>query len=153
MAFMSLVSRLRIVALSVLLLLTGLPIFEVMPVSDAASAKITICHRTRSVTNPYRMITVSLNSIQKSNGHGDHIGGVFNTTAGWYTSRTKDWGDIIPGATDGAPYNGSNSIDQNWTTEGKTFFPGGTNASKCGKMTAKQFYDIQIASLLPSSPL
>lgn len=35
----------------------------------APGAKVTICHRTRSITNPYRRITVSVNSIQGNSGH------------------------------------------------------------------------------------
>ena len=123
-------------------------------IAEAGSAKITICHRTRSVTNPYRRITVSQNSINRNNGHGDHTGGVFNTTAGWYTTQgnPKDWGDIIPGGdSDGTPYNGSNSIDHNWTAAGKAIFlPTGAHAAKCNRMTAKQFYDIQVAAGVPA---
>src|SRR3954447_26184055 len=39
--------------------------------ASAASAKITICHRTHSTTNPYRKITVSQNAVQNSR-HGGH---------------------------------------------------------------------------------
>ncbi|MEY4157689.1 MAG: hypothetical protein RL743_184, partial [Actinomycetota bacterium] len=79
---------------------------------NAASAKVTICHRTRSVTNPYRRITVSRNAVVRNAGHGDHTGGVFNTTAGYYNTNPKNWGDIIPSNdTDGNPYNGENSFD------------------------------------------
>ena len=146
MAYMRQSSRLSVVALAVLLLLTGLPIFEVMPTSEAAAGKVTICHRTRSVTNPYRLITVSQNAAVKNAGHKGHTGGVFVTTAGHYTTNPKNWGDILPGGdSDGDAFNGSNNIATNWTTEGKKFFPGGVNAALCGKMTAKQFYDIQIA--------
>lgn len=125
---------------------------QVMTGAAAAGAgKITICHRTHSVTNPYRMITVSNNAVNKARGHKVHTGGVFNTTANYYVtaggSNPKVWGDIVPGGdSDGTPYNGTNSIAYNWTTAGKTFFPGGANASKCGKLTAKQFYDIEIAA-------
>ena len=33
------------------------------PPAQAASAKVTICHRTHSVTNPYRRITVSVSGV------------------------------------------------------------------------------------------
>ncbi len=97
------------------------------------------------------MITVSQNAVNRARGHKVHSGGVFVTTAGHYLtdggSNAKVWGDIIPGGdADGAAYNGSNSIANNWTAAGKTFFPGGANANKCAKLTAKQFYDIQIAA-------
>ncbi len=112
--------------------------------ASAASNKITICHRTRSVTNPYRRITVNRNAVNNS-GHGNasHSGGVFNTTAGHYNTNPKDWGDIIPGGdSDGTPYNGDNNFDANWDAAGKAIFlPTGVNASKCPSMTAKQFYD------------
>lgn len=125
---------------------------QVISNADAAgSGKITICHRTHSVTNPYRMITVSNNAVNKARGHKVHTGGVFNTASGYYLtdggSAAKVWGDIIPGGdSDGTPYNGTNSISYNWTSNGKTFFPGGVNTAKCGKLTAKQFYDIEIAA-------
>lgn len=51
--------------------------------------KVTICHRTHAVTNPYRMITVSTNSVdgdlhnpvsgnEPNGGGGDHAGYVHN---------------------------------------------------------------------------
>ena len=123
-----------------------------MQVGEAAgSAKITICHRTHSVTNPYRMITVSTNAVNKARGHKVHTGGVFVTSSGYYMtdggSNAKVWGDIIPGGDSaGISYNGTNSIGYNWTATGKAFFPGGANAAKCGKLTAKAFYDLEIAA-------
>lgn len=149
------------IAVIVLISLVGLPDLnsitekynsQLISSAEAAGAgKITICHRTHSVTNPYRMITVSNNAVNKARGHKVHTGGVFNTTANYYVtaggSNAKVWGDIVPGGdSDGTPYNGTNSIANNWSTAGKTFFPGGANASKCGKLTAKQFYDIEIAA-------
>lgn len=82
-------------------------------------AKVTICHRTRATTNPYVLITVSVNSVIGSgggNGHSDHnttrtnlvnptTNGItpgsgpfdtaFNTSPG-YSPNQKWWGDIIP---------------------------------------------------------
>ena len=66
--------RLRAGVLAVGVLLVGLASFA--PLSpeavEAASTKITICHRTHSTTNPYRKITVSQNAVQsaKHGGHG-----------------------------------------------------------------------------------
>lgn len=128
---------------------------DTAPEAEAATRKITICHRTRAVTNPYRRITVSPNSITKSRGHGDHLGGVFNATPNYYDSNAKNWGDIIPGGdSDGTPYNGANNIDLNWDAAGKAIFlPTGANASKCNRMTAKQFYDYQLAAGVPQADI
>jgi len=54
---------------------------------------ITICHRTNSETNPYRVITVSAFSIVKDSGHDSHNGPVFEP--GLKEQMIK-WGDIIP---------------------------------------------------------
>lgn len=40
--------------------------------NDAGADKVTICHATGSETNPYNLITVSVNSILNPAGHGDH---------------------------------------------------------------------------------
>lgn len=124
------------------------------PASAARSQKVTICHRTNATTNPYRLITVSQSSITRNNGHTRHDNrtannqyGVFdpNTT---YPSNAKNWSDIIPGGdADGLLFNGSNSIAQNWDAAGKAFMlANGTNKAKCRKMSAKEFYDSEIAA-------
>lgn len=96
---------------------------------------------------------MSQNAVTRNNGHGDHTGGVFNTTTGYYNTNPKNWGDIIPGAdADGSPFNGGNNIDQNWDAAGKAIFlPTGTNAAKCNRMTAKQYYDYQVAAGIPAA--
>jgi hypothetical protein len=110
----------------------------------AAGSRVTICHRTKSTTNPYRLITVSNSAV---NGHGNHTGSV------WSPSNTngQTWGDIIPdNAGDGLQFwfNGSlPNKDLNWsgdsTSGGRSFMvPGGVNVSKCSRMTAKRFYEI-----------
>lgn len=59
---------------------------------------VTICHATRSASNPYVVITVDASSITRlmsdiGNGHGKHTGPVFNAAV----NRSGDnWGDIIP---------------------------------------------------------
>ncbi len=58
---------------------------------------VTICHATHSYKNPYVVITVDESSIDElnnalANGHGDHIGPVFDVTLPKHTA----WGDIIP---------------------------------------------------------
>lgn len=40
--------------------------------SAPGGSKVTICHRTHSVTNPYRMITVNANAADGLGGRGDH---------------------------------------------------------------------------------
>ncbi len=106
-------------------------------VSAAEVTKLTICHRTRATTNPYVLITVSVNSVIGSgggNGHRDH-----NTTStnlvnpisgsptysgsgpyqslATYASNRKWWGDIIP------PFNyatGQSFAGLNWAPEWPT---------------------------------
>ncbi|MFN0071724.1 MAG: hypothetical protein ACKVVP_09590 [Chloroflexota bacterium] len=69
-------------------------------VADAAE-KITICHRTNSILNPYETISVSLNSLGNGNsGRGGHAapheGPRFDPTI--HTHSGDDWGDILYGA-------------------------------------------------------
>ena len=102
----------------------------------ANSAKVTICHRTSSVTNPYRRITVNQSSVvpqsQASNAnskHGSSSGAhndwstakfpnattqnppsvnVFDPTF-TYPANDKNWGDIVPDRdVSGNPYNYGN---------------------------------------------
>lgn len=86
---------------------------------NTALAKVTICHRTHSVTNPYVIINVSTSSIVDAasavNGHGWHddvktrMGkGIFNPP--YAKPSLKMWGDIIPPfiAANGGVFNGLN---------------------------------------------
>lgn len=78
--------------------------------------KVTICHRTNAVTNPYRMIEVSVDSIDGSLGdglhdHTGHGGPAFDATKTYQRPLSPDaWGDIIP------PYQ--------WGPHEDDFFPG-----------------------------
>ncbi|MCU1503352.1 MAG: hypothetical protein JWM12_2706, partial [Ilumatobacteraceae bacterium] len=116
--------------------------------AEAASAKITICHRTHSTTNPYRKITVNQNAVQQG-GHGGHDlpngsanPAVYDSTFS-YAPNNKYWGDIIPGGdAEGLPYNGSTPIALNWTVAGKADF----FSSYCAGMTATEFYNAEIAA-------
>lgn len=88
--------------------------------------KITICHRTNAPTNPYRMITVS---VDAGNGelvgpdHTGHPGPVFDFTADpadpdypYTTPRNGDqWGDIIPSY----EYDGGTYPGMNWDEAGQ----------------------------------
>jgi len=105
-----------------------------LQVTIAASEidKVTICHRTRATTNPYVLITVSINSVIGSggrNGHGDHNttrtnstnptgngitpgSGPFDTSFS-YPNNQKWWGDIIPPFT----YSGGTYSGMNWSSD------------------------------------
>ena len=111
--------------------------------AQAAGARVTICHRTKSTTNPYRLITVS-NSAVAGGGHGRHTGAI------WTSANTngQTWGDIIPGDDDDGDRfwsdgSGVRSSAYNWDATGKSFMlAGGANVDKCTRMTAKRFYEI-----------
>ena len=78
--------------------------------------KVTICHRTNSVTNPYNKITVDFDAATgalKDNGQGDHTihtGPIFDPSANYPAPHNGDqWGDIIPSYTWGnGTYDGLN---------------------------------------------
>ena len=53
----------------------------------APTGKVTICHATSSVRNPYVEVTVSTSAVTRKQGHGSHMGGVYPVAG---------WGDIIP---------------------------------------------------------
>ena len=89
-----------------------------IPVPD----RVTFCHRTNSINNPYVEITTSVNavdgSIRGGNGndnsdHTSHTGPVFDPSINYPTPRNGDqWGDIIPSYTtsDGRIFPGQNEI-------------------------------------------
>ncbi|MDB5180159.1 MAG: hypothetical protein JWN12_791 [Candidatus Saccharibacteria bacterium] len=88
--------------------------------SPPPTVKVTICHGTNSVTNPYESITVDADAVDgvgKGDHYGEHQGPLASTTA--VAQQLKDthteWGDIIPplaGVHDGL----------NWTTEGQAIY-------------------------------
>ena len=113
------------------------------------SNKVTICHRTHSVTNPYRMITVSANAadgvpVGAPNDHVSHDGSytdgattypVFDPSV-QYPANQKNWGDIIP------PVRNGDGL--NWTAAGQAIYLGtGSAFGLCTRMSAKQYYDIE----------
>ncbi|MEN9751610.1 MAG: hypothetical protein RLZZ600_657 [Actinomycetota bacterium] len=152
---------------SALVGVAGSSAFATPQASDAS--RVTICHRTHSVTNPYRMITVSKNSVNgplnnpgSNNAVGDHAGYVHNKYAKTgsharaypsnphvfdstfaYSGPNKVWEDIIPPFTQGSTeYDGFN-----WSDEGKAIYFGtGDSAGLCRKMTAREFYDSEVAA-------
>ena len=112
--------------------------------SEARSGKTTICHRTNSIQNPYRRITVSNSSL--NSGHKKHTGGLWTTSS---TQGGTKWGDIIPDATAG----GDNTTDLNFTGDaaGQAIWRGQTinprNGSPvCKTMTMKSYYDSEKAA-------
>ena len=101
--------------------------------------KVTICHRTNSVTNPYRRITVAASSIYKTKGHyshdeiydGEHV---FNSKV-TYPNNQKDWGDIIPEDPSGK----NRWKPLNMTTLGKQIYEG--TVAGCAELTNEEFYN------------
>jgi hypothetical protein len=86
-------------------------------------AKVTICHRTDSVVNPYQQETVDADSADGNTGndngqadHSEHTGPVATSEA--FAQALKDahqkWGDIIP------PHD--NYAGLNWTAEGQAVY-------------------------------
>lgn len=85
--------------------------------NDDDNHKVTICHRTNSITNPYVIETVDVASVDgdtsNDNGNGDHLaehtGPVFDPNNPPPPPHNGDqWGDIIPpfyadGTSDGLP--------------------------------------------------
>jgi hypothetical protein len=108
------------------------------------NCKVTICHRTDSVTNPYTRNSVDISSVDgnggNDNGQGDHLlnhtGPVFNS------SMTKDdtWGDIIPpvaGVEDGL----------NWNAEGMAIWNNDCNVPVCpAEQAALEIGDLPVLS-------
>jgi hypothetical protein len=96
---------------------------------DDDGHKVTICHRTNSVSNPYTVNSVDFDAATgalKDNGNGDHTnhtGPVFNPNTTYPTPHNGDqWGDIIPPYTwdEGGHYDGLN-----WTAEGQAVYNNG----------------------------
>lgn len=92
---------------------------------NSGEHKQTICHRTRSATNPYVVITVDFHAVDgelvevRSDHAGRHDGPVFDPAT---MTNGDEWGDIIPPFTteDGMSFDG-----QNWTDEGQAIFDAG----------------------------
>ena len=52
---------------------TSGPVAEGTSAPNSGNKKITICHATGSTTNPYELITISINGLNGHEGHGDLI--------------------------------------------------------------------------------
>ncbi len=87
------------------------------PVSPQVG-KVTICHRTRSTTNPYVRISVDDDAADGAGGSGDHYG---NHTGPVWTKGMRSgsgWGDIIP------PVSGVHD-GRNWDDAGQAIWLNG----------------------------
>ena len=138
------------------------------------SAKVTICHRTHAVSNPYRQITVSINSVISNNGHHNSVHNkisaqnpfddkgtpadpsddehVFDPT--WtYQPNAKMWQDIIPAFSYDDQGTTKFFAGRNWNAKGKEIYYG-TNgkAGLCGKTGAKEFAQAEYNEWLKDNP-
>lgn len=145
---------------AIALVMTGLTFAVATQTPQEAEAanpnKITICHRTAAVNNPYRRITVSKNAIADDitsetppagkRGHGQwshnlwpsQLGtnvssrpnpNVFNPawkTSYYQTATQKRWGDIIPLTLDNGNSHGAMAMGLNYTAEGLAIYNGTT---------------------------
>lgn len=104
--------------------------------------KVTICHRTASLTNPYVVETVDLDSIgavkkfstaDEKDGHDSHTGPIFDPAVNLAGNGNVKWGDIIPPFSWDAIINGgggeqlaAGSYDgKNWDDAGKEILKNG----------------------------
>lgn len=126
---------------------------------NSSPKKVTICHRTRSTTNPYVRITVSESSIgNAANKHGGSkhdqypsgsskpAPNVFDRTK-VYTPNQKKWGDIIPNVyTDGTPFTAAGN-STNFTGLGLLIWNNtGAGAGLCKTMSARDLFESEKAS-------
>ncbi len=125
--------------------------------------KVTICHRTHSVKNPYVRITV--NQSSGGNGNGKHGGNshdqwsnvlfsskpnpnVFNPAVTYSPAPEKKWGDIIPITdTGGNNLTGSAGVvaGLNYSGIGLSIYNGtGAYAGLCKTMTPRDYYEVEV---------
>lgn len=84
--------------------------------------KISLCHRTASYKNPYRVLNVDVASVL-SKGHDGHDGPVFSPSIPKHTK----WGDVIP-PFDYGP--GRQYAGQNWNSAGMAIHQNGCRTIK-----------------------
>lgn len=129
------------------LLLMAAVVFAVSGLGGVASAtvvqeeepvavhKVTICHATNAVKNPYVRIEVDADAADgdtgTDNGQGDHTthtGPVASSEALAQSLKDdkQDWGDIIP------PHD-SYAAGLNWTTVGQAVYNNGCNYATPGR--------------------
>jgi len=139
----------------------------------SGSTKVTICHRTHSVTNPYRRITVSQSSIvggansKHGNDTGAHndwsvgkfgasrpdasIANVFDPNHTYSPATDKKWGDIVPNVdVSGNPiqssFPGLNYFDEGLAIYNGTSYNDVNYAGLCKSISTKQFVESETAS-------
>ncbi|MEY3617349.1 MAG: hypothetical protein RL726_47 [Actinomycetota bacterium] len=136
---------------------------------NQTSTKVTICHRTHSVTNPYRRITVAQSSIigGANSKHGNAAGAhnqwsesrfgvglsqapalnVFSASHTYTPASDKKWGDIVPNVdVSGNPISG-NFPGLNFTGDGASIYNGtGGFAGICRALTPTEYVQAEIAS-------
>ncbi len=133
------------------------------------SSKVTICHRTHSVTNPYRRITVAQSSIigGANSKHGSSNGAhnqwsvsrfgnsltqapsvnVFSPSHTYTPASDKKWGDIVPNVDVSGNAISGNFPGLNYSGDGLAIYNGtGGFAGICRALTPAQFVQAEIDS-------
>jgi hypothetical protein len=96
--------------------------------------KVTICHRTDSVTNPYNQQSVDVDSADGNTGndngqsdHSEHTGPVATsqTVAQSLKDNKQNWGDIIP------PHDNYGGL--NWDANGQAVYNNNCNYATPGQ--------------------
>lgn len=138
------------------------------PATTAATKKVTICHRTHSVTNPYVRITVAEDSIGTGNKHGGvkhnqwskklftviPDPNVFNSAITYTPAPEKMWGDIIPNKyVDGSTFSGPGA-GTNYKGIGIDIYNGtGGKEGQCKVMNARDLYEVEKSNGTPTKDI
>jgi hypothetical protein len=95
----------------------GLSVLGVTAISGADSAphKVTLCHATDSVSNPYDLITVDYHGAV--DGHAGHTGPLFSPD-----QASQGWGDVIPPFDFGPD---GTFAGMNWSADGQAILANG----------------------------
>jgi hypothetical protein len=119
---------LKKLTVAAILVVSAVSMVGIATVNNASAAvvrppKVTICHRTNAVVNPYNEISVNQSSVDGVAGnsgnqpdhYSEHQGPIFDAAI---HNNGDDWGDIIPPV---APYH----TGLNWTVEGQAIYNNG----------------------------